>query len=194
MKNYLFIHGAFASKHSFNYIEHKIGALGKLWVCQHLEYDSHTENVFDIVERGKEILNDNNFEITIVGHSLGGLIALSLASEKNVKKVVTISSPLSGIDISPLFAPYLLINCPLLVDVLPQSKFIRDIKRKDFNIPINVISTEVNFYPVIPEPSDGVVTVKSQTSWVPKDATIDIINASHHEVLQMPEIIDKIRA
>ena len=52
------------------------------------------ENWFNTVLDGWEILNGACEKIFVVGHSMGGLLALKLSTVKKVEKVVTIAAPI----------------------------------------------------------------------------------------------------
>lgn len=196
MKHLLFIHGAWSTKYSFNYLiesikkdhhvdEHIIG-------IHHLEYDSVSENLSQLTARARKMLAKIEGEVIIVGHSLGGLIALALANMTNVSHILTASAPLSGVHIYKLFQPLLIFRAPFLVDAAPGSNFIHDLKRTTYKMPVDIIVSTKGYNPAIVEPSDGVVTIETQKKWVPDHATITMVEANHHEILQAKEVRDRL--
>ena len=199
-KNIFFIHGAWSSGSSFNYLKSKaldIGnGVGKIHAFQ---YDCQIENLNSILLRAEKELNDlqqNGLKTIVVGHSMGGLLALYISHDnKNVSKTITISAPLSGIKINnPLLKFYLRYVAPVLIKLQPNSPFIQRLHETNYNNKnIDILVTEGGFnFASLNEPSDGTVSVESQLSWTPRNANIIKINANHHEVLQTPELVRRL--
>src|SRR4051812_25368241 len=85
-----FIHGLNSSHRSFAYLAKELD--GKATI----NYSSHQPLAQSIAEVAAQI--PKNRPVILIGHSLGGVIAMLIATAKlhNVQKVVTISSPLAG--------------------------------------------------------------------------------------------------
>lgn len=199
-KNILFIHGAWCSGASFNYLKSKaldVGTgVGKIHAFQ---YDCQVETLDRILLRAKKELNDlqkNGLKTIVVGHSMGGLLALYISHDnKSVSKTITISAPLSGIKIdNPLLKFYLRYIAPVLIKLQPNSSFIQELHKTNYNNKnIDILVTEGGFnFASLNEPSDGTVSVESQLSWTPRNANIIKINANHHEVLQTPQLVRRL--
>jgi len=191
--NLLLIHGAWSTKSSFNYIIKKILDDTPVGEIKCLEYDSYSERVPDISERAKTTIkklhNRNGLDVVVVGHSLGGIIACDISHEKNVSRTITLSAPLSGVQLARLFQMYLLFRAPILKDVIPEAKYIVDLKKRRYYNAMDVLVSCIGFNPAIYEPSDGVVPISSQTNWTPESSKITYVEANHHEILQSAEAI-----
>lgn len=186
-KNLLLIHGAWSTKHTFNYIIKKVLDDCKVGHVSCFEYDCQKENITSIVHRAEKRLktmSKNGLETVIVGHSLGGLISLKLSQHDEVSKTITLSSPLSGLKFNRVLHAYLLYYAPVLKDLLPDSKFIKEMQKADYSKkPIDIVVSLKGFNPLIFEPSDGVVTVESQLKWTPETATVIPMDINHTEIL-----------
>lgn len=188
MQTVLFIHGAWATKNSFNFLAHQLDTSINLYH----EYDSINSNLPDIVEEIKLKL-DTLEDVILVGHSLGGVIALSLESHPSVKEVITLASPISGIKINKLAQSFLTFRAPILRHVMSDSSFMFDLKNCKFTKPVRVFVANKGFNPAVYEKSDGVVTVASQMEWVPETANVIPVESSHHEILQSYIVADHIK-
>ena len=192
-KNLFLIHGAWASEQAFNYIVKTVLDQCKVGNIHKFKYDCQTEHISDIVERSHEeldIVNSNGLETVIVGHSLGGLIALDLSQQEQVSRTITMASPLCGIDFPKVLQYYLSYHAPIVKEIVPTSKFVKHIHSKTYGKkPIDVMIATSGFNPMIYEESDGVVTIKSQTKWTPTPSRIIRSKTNHHEILQSSEAI-----
>lgn len=152
-----YIHGAHATSRSFAWIKREFP------VHESINIDYSTELPMSLVldEVAERMSTDP--EIVIVGHSLGGVLAVALSQRcPNVQKVVTLAAPFGGSNIASVMrwlAPNSIMN-----DVYPQSRLITGIRTKELTVPIFSIVTTGGRSPLIPEPNDGVVSVVSQKS------------------------------
>jgi hypothetical protein len=193
-KNLFLIHGAWCSKHSFNFIVKKVLDDSPVGRIKCFEYDCQKESVESIVNRSRhEVceLSKNGLKTVIVGHSLGGLFALKLSQRPYIQHTITLASPLAGLEsLNPFFHFFLMRNAPVLKHLYPSSKFIKGLHKKDYSkktVECHIATSGYN--PLIFEPSDGVVSVRAQTLWTPKGAILKHINTNHSEILQAPETI-----
>ena len=123
----------------------------------------------EVVKRRSKKLNEfcqrTGRKVNLVGHSLGGLIALRKAQENPtlVDKVIMLGSPLNGTNIA--YAPYLIHkSCRQMV---PGSDFLKHIQEKGF--PENV-----EFH-AIASPYDEIVRPIT-TSLLPEDKYANVHN------------------
>jgi esterase/lipase len=193
-RNLFLIHGAWCTKNSFNYIVKK--TLDDCYVgrIKCFEYDCQKEEVDLILLRAKNELSrlsQNGLETVVVGHSLGGLFALKLSQRTGVRKTITLSSPLSGLNSINTFVHYYMsFTTPIFKHLSPTSKFISSLHKKDYSkVPVECLISVSGYNPMIPAASDGVVSIASQTNWTPKGATVKHVNANHSEILQSSEAI-----
>lgn len=179
---YVYIHGATASGQSFNYIRDLIR--GKDLV---LEYESEA-GFFNNLDRLSEEVTATSDRLFFVGHSLGGIYALSLAErfESRTLGGVTISTPYGGSEIAPFLKYFVPFN-RLLKEIGPTSRPILHAQKIEINRPwCNIVTTRGNS-PWISAPNDGVVTVESQRQHLGFDYVEISIN--HYEVLMDPEVV-----
>ena len=159
--NIVFLHGLNSTCTTFNFIIDKL-QLAENSVTK-ITYDSHNR-VSKILEEVIPQLPPGQF--SIVGHSLGGVIATLIAEKfpRRVLKLAVISSPLKGSRPASclMFIPG---HLKILEDLAPLSPVMRHISNLKLSTPtLSLISTGGHF-PVMPffdEPNDSVVSVSSQ--------------------------------
>lgn len=195
MKNLIFIHGAWSTFTSFTHIISELNRYGHKSNCliQSISYDAHKTKLAEVVEHTRVIIQKSHYNVILIGHSLGGLVALAASNEDKCEGVVTLAAPLSGISIPILYRGFLYDRAPILREVAPDSSFIRDLHEKSYSIPIDVLITTKGFNPAITQPSDGIVTIESQKRWIPSTAAYRSIDCNHYEILQRPEVVQTIR-
>jgi pimeloyl-ACP methyl ester carboxylesterase len=184
MKTVVWIHGLNSSHRSFGYLfqslpNHKV---------VRINYDSHQPLQDSIKQVVEQLPKRGTF--SLVGHSLGGLIATIIASSVDeVDSLTTISSPLGGSRAATFFrwVP----NQPKVIpDLVPNSPFIQLVQTTILAIPTLSIISIGGHLNTSPEPNDSVVTVSSQKSL--SFAKKVEINANHFEVLMHEKTVEHI--
>ena len=180
----VYIHGATASATSFNYIRDIIRGEDLT-----LEYDSENGFQNNLEEMSKILSRKKTYNLFFVGHSLGGIYALSLAERfmKRTRGGVTISTPYGGSEIAPFLKHFVPFN-RLLKEIGPNSEPILHCQEIELSIPwCNIVTTRGNS-PWITGPNDGVVTLASQRC----HDGFEYINiaTNHYEVLMDPETVN----
>jgi pimeloyl-ACP methyl ester carboxylesterase len=192
-KNLFLIHGAWASRQAFNYLIKKTLDEGNVGRIHCFEYDCQTEPIGSISVRAHAELRgvlSNGLETVVLGHSLGGLIALSLSQYSGVSKAITVASPLAGLKLPRFVQFFVSYHTPILKELVPTSEFMRYLHAKDYShVPVECIVAAEGYNPMIYERNDGVVTYNSQTKWHPKGAKVTFSYTNHHEVLQSAEVL-----
>ena len=176
------IHGAFSTPTIFNFLKKELSDFD--WTF--IDYSAITSNVNKLISNITDEFKHSKKQYHIVSHSMGGLIALSLCPQPWIKSITTIATPLNGLDIS-LLHQYLS-RSSFLSEIGHYSKFLGDIHKKSYNIPIQHIITTDGFNPFCYEKSDGVVTLRSQRGWK-CGQTIDI-QSNHTEVMLDEKVIN----
>jgi pimeloyl-ACP methyl ester carboxylesterase len=170
----LAIHGAWSSSISFNYLKSKTKA--KNWHC--IDYYHEIDNWDSILSRTIGAVREPYIAI---GHSLGGMIALHMSQDTNCKGIVTMASPLTGLDLN-LIQMYLS-RASLVGAIAKNSKNIREIQELRYDhVPVLHLIANRGYNPFIYENNDGVLPVKVQTGWT--CGNIEEISANHYEILQ----------
>ena len=113
------IHGAFSTPTIFNYMKSKIR--NHEW--QMFDY---SDDINDFVQMCENAVAAVQESCHVIGHSMGGLIALYLAGHWNVKSITTIASPLDGLDVS------------MVQQYMSRSSFIRELSHSSRFIPISL--------------------------------------------------------
>lgn len=170
------IHGFNSSHRSFTYLADQHPYDPVL-----VNYDSHQPLVKSIEEVRRQVPDG---DVALVGHSLGGVIAVALghqlAAEGRFPKIATISSPLGGSK-AAVALQWLPSQIDVFKDITPTSDIIRRIsKNKLHNQLLSIISTSGSL-PLSLEPNDSVVTVRSQRA-LPYGRKVEV-KATHFEVL-----------
>lgn len=182
--NILFIHGAGSSENSFNYIKSKLSTKDNLWCYS---YDMNNSDIKQNIKEINSFINTKNKEIMVVGHSLGGILALGVVDNINVKKILTISAPLGGMLVAGIYG--WVTTHSMCKDLMPHSNVLTSIKRivKQSNKPHTAIITTQGT-PFFHEENDGVVLVNSQMAWdTPEYIKISL---NHFEVLMCDETVN----
>jgi len=173
MSDIFAIHGAFSTPRMFSYLKNQLS--DHTW--HFLDYRDKISDIETIIETAKQ--HPFSKKVHVIGHSMGGLIALALANEPWVLSVTTVATPLAGLDFN-LFATYLS-RSHFLSEISQNSKFIKQIHSQQYEVPILHIVTTHGYNPYMFEANDGVVSVRSQTKW--SCGTTFEISANHSEVL-----------
>mgnify|MGYP006267092729 CR=1 FL=1 len=177
MQNILAIHGAFSSPRIFNYLSHQ---LAKKYRWNFLDYSTQTSGISGIIT---SISTYDN--VHVVGHSMGGLIALGVINQTWVKSVTTIATPLGGIDVNLLQSYWT--RSEFINEIASHGDFIKRLRQMSTVCPVQHILSISGFSPWLYEPNDGVVTLRSQRAYA-LGPTFEI-DANHAEVMLDPETV-----
>lgn len=181
---FLFIHGAWSTPTCFNYLSNK---LGDKYITAVASYDCQQQSMAEIIKSVTSQMygcTEPEDRVVVVGHSLGGLVALALEKEPRVSQVVTIAAPLNGLKLNKMVEWFLSWKAPIIHTIAQDSSFLYNLQNTDFRKPIHQIVAHGGFNPMISEKNDGVVTVSSQDHWIPITSTITYVEATHFDVLQ----------
>lgn len=196
----VYIHGALSSKHSWAYMRSKI--IVDTYQCNDvlLEYDIRMEASKDTVDRFvkcvKRKFNESVFKperIIFVGHSFGGILAVSIArelkdylDERNVNfQILSLSAPYGGSGLASLMRiirPFSV----FLKNIGSNDSFMRKFRSLELPCPVTAIVTtkgNTEWHNTID--NDGVVTIESQMYYHKIDPNFKAIkfDCNHFEVL-----------
>lgn len=193
-RDILFIHGAWSSGLAFHHLQERLKShpnVGMIWAPT---YDIQTQSMRRVHGNLVHILDHEISRPTvIVGHSLGGILTLSLHDSVYCDSIVTVSSPVDGMSFNMFIRGVISMRSPFLVDAFSGSTFIRELHAREYTKPIDQVCTVKGFSPMITEPNDGVVTVRSQTKWKPLSAAMHSVHCNHTEILVSEYLYDVIR-
>lgn len=167
-----YVHGAGASARSFAYIKHMLPK------HDFIDFEYNLDKPLD------ETISDcvgviNKGPITMIGHSLGGLIALSAAHlEPKVCRVVTMCTPFAGSLMAESMRWFN--SSPLFEALRPSGQILTNIRTKPLPCPVFCF-VATSGLPLLREDNDGVVTVESQMAL--KDASYSQYDLNHFEML-----------
>lgn len=185
MKTILYIHGAFATSSSFNRIRENLPDHEAIL----LEYNVG-ENIGNVIADCLAKIEEQDKPVSIVAHSLGGVLASHVAlKSKLVDKVITMSTPFGGskaADMMKWFNPH-----PMFETICSSSSLLRNLHNSQAGCPTRSLVTTEGQNPMINEANDGVVSVKSQTAWLAPEYIK--VPYNHFEVLLVDETITKIK-
>lgn len=182
----IFIHGAGATKDSFNFIEPNIDSRFDRDFIQYDANNGFKNNLNMMVDQW--VATDD--DLFFVSHSLGGLYALHLGEylKGAVVGSVSIASPFNGSDSATVLN--MLKPCQLYKDISPYSVPIYTSKNIKISYPWTQIVTTSGNSHWMNEPNDGVVTKKSMMCR--NDMEFIEINTNHYEVMMKTEVVDMI--
>ena len=185
MNKILYIHGAFASSTSFNRIREKLPEHKALV----LEY-TVDDNLRTVIDNCVKQLKESGERVSIVAHSLGGILGSIIAQKSGlVDQVVTMSTPFGGIrsaDLMKWINPH-----PMFEQICSSSPLLRTLYGKPAGAETLSIVTTSGKNPMMREDNDGVVSIESQTAWNAPKYTM--LAYSHVEVLVANETITIIK-
>lgn len=186
MKNVVYIHGLNSSCLSFKYAQYKLPDHNVIPI----NYDSHQPLAQSIEDVLKKLPKGQ--PLTLVGHSLGGVIATLLADRNpdTIENLITISSPHGGSRAAG-FVRWIPGHPLVMADLTPTSKHIAHIGTLNLEVPtLNIISVGGHLSSS-PEPNDSVITVRSQKA-LNFGKKIEV-KANHFEVLMHDKMINHVR-
>jgi pimeloyl-ACP methyl ester carboxylesterase len=170
----LAVHGAWSSSISFNYLRSKTKT--KDWSC--IDYDHRVDDWNSILAK---TIGHVIEPYVAIGHSLGGMVALHMSQDTNCKGIITLASPLAGLDLN-LIQMYLS-RASLISAVSKTSRQVREIQELRYeHIPVLHLIATKGYNPFIYEDNDGVLPIKVQTGWTCGE--VGEIAANHYEILQ----------
>lgn len=170
----LAIHGAWSSSTSFNYLKSKLKP--KTW--ETIDYDHRKHSYEDILDMSTGLVKE---PFVAIGHSLGGLIALHQSQDVLCKGIITLASPLAGLDLN-LIQLYLS-RSSLISKIASGSREIRDIHQLVYDhVPVLHLIANKGYNPFIYQDNDGVLPIKVQTGW--SCGEVVEVPANHYEILQ----------
>jgi pimeloyl-ACP methyl ester carboxylesterase len=177
-----FIHGAASTPLSFNWLKAKLR--------RHEAVDVAYENQTPLVETISYIRNEvakASAPPILIGHSLGGVIAASVAQVSPVKKIVTMGTPFGGSFAASVMRWFM--PTQLMRDISQQSPILASLQNDPPKIPMLSFVTDSGLN-VMGERTDGVVTVRSQMAL--KGPTYVVVPNNHFEVLLDPAVATQI--
>lgn len=181
----VFIHGAGATKDSFNFIEPNVDNRFDRIYLEYNSNDGFNNNITKFVRK-----LGNTDDVFLVGHSLGGVYGLHLTSHLKSRVVgsVSISSPFNGAESASMLN--MIKPCQLYRDISPYSEPIVTSQKIKIECPWIQIVTVGGGSHWMPTKNDGVVTKKSMM--YRNDMSFVEINSCHHEIMMRTETTDVI--
>ena len=150
------IHGLNSSALSFTYLDAHLKLNGFKTLC--IEYESHQPLKASI----KEVYSKLPLgPIVLIGHSLGGIIALNISYEVDTQKVITISAPLAGSKAATIMQWFS--TTPVISDITPSSPEITSLRREPTCEVLSIVST-AGHLASSGAPNDSVVSLASQSA------------------------------
>jgi pimeloyl-ACP methyl ester carboxylesterase len=170
------IHGAYSSPLIFNYLKDK---LSENYEWDFFDYSDTTGGLNKLVKQ----VTEQTEPCHVVGHSMGGIIALLLMKKSWVKTVTTISTPLGGLDVN--IVQTMLSRSDFIRDLMSRGDIVNQIAQLTSVKPVQHLISTRGFHPWLYEPNDGVVTVRSQKANLIGQVTE--VSANHSEIMLSPE-------
>lgn len=144
----------------------------------------------------EEILHllPKNVPISIIGHSLGGILGHLLATRDNdviLENLISISTPFGGSETAghlKWFFP----GFKILKDLSPRSPIIQEVSTNPIHNSrfVSVISTSGHL-PIISHTNDGVVSIRSQEVTTANEVVY--VDSNHFEIMQDSHTVELVK-
>lgn len=179
----VFIHGAGATKDSFNYIEPNID---QRFERTYLEYNSDDGFKNNVIKFNKQLGSVDT--VFFIGHSLGGLYGIHLTHHLKERVVgsISIASPFNGAESASMLN--MIKPCQLYRDISPYSEPIVSSHKIKIKCPWTQIVTIGGGSHWMSTKNDGVVTKKSMTHR--SDMNFIEVESGHYEIMLRSETVD----
>ena len=181
---------------------HGLGGTGKIFNHLRSQLPEHSAKLIDYdsslrIEESVDEMVKNHFPrntpFSIVGHSLGGimakLVAIRHADEFDIEQVISISTPFGGSDTASKMK-WFFPSFKILKDLSPGSVILKEVADSHIRNFTSIISTEGHL-PYSGDPNDGVVSIQSQKQTTSKK--IVEVKANHFEVVQDEKTIATVK-
>jgi pimeloyl-ACP methyl ester carboxylesterase len=180
-----YIHGAYSTSKAFNWLKDKLPPHEAV----NINYSSFTP-IWKVLDQLVEQAEKEDQPFDIIGHSLGGILT-SAISQRTTKsrRAITMSSPFGG----SRMAAWIQFMAPgsLLGDIQPFSSLLTEVRELGPGCPMLSFVTTGGASPLMLEPNDGVVTVRSQKALKgPQYIDRDV---NHFEILLDPDTVNSIK-
>lgn len=183
-RDVLMIHGAWSTGLAFHHLVMRLKDHPNVGEVHTPSYNIQTQSMTRIITTMRHLLDQEIARPTIVlGHSLGGILSLALHDSVFCHSLITVSAPIDGMSFNMFIRGLISMRSPFLADAFTGSEMMRQLHRQEYSKQIDQICTTNGFSPMITEPNDGVVTVRSQTKWKPKSANMHAVHCNHTEIL-----------
>jgi pimeloyl-ACP methyl ester carboxylesterase len=180
----VYIHGAFSSALGFTRLIEKLPEHYRLTP----EY-SVSRSASKVIQDIDALIRNAGNPVTIVGHSLGGILGVSVAQRNPlIEQVITISTPFGGCkaaDLIKWLKPHTFFET-----ISTSSHIIREMHNRVLRCPVTSMVTVRGDNPMFNEPNDSVVTVASQQAL--KGASYHLVKYNHNEVLMSDDVVDMV--
>ena len=191
-KNIISIHGAWSTPLTMKSLELQLPEYN--WTqLSYAGINTSIPSVCDAVKSQAEKI-DPTQKYHVVGHSLGGLMALYLADYPWVESITTISSPTGGLNYDFVQLTISLFTSSFPRELTLYSSFIKELQAKDYtNKNVSHVISTSGYNPLyFGTPNDGVITIYSQQRWTV--GPVVNVNASHIESLNHPDTINHLKS
>jgi len=184
MKTVAYIHGLNQTSRCFGYLMQNLPDQKRVVI----DYDSHQPLEQSIAQVMKQLPKTG--ELSLVGHSLGGLISVLIAHERELNELIVVSAPIAGSRAARIAkwvpgAPH------IMRDITPTAPRIVQASSTKITVPTISICSITGHLAAEKEPNDGIVTIASQKA-LPFGKKHDV-KANHFEILMHDRTVELIR-
>jgi len=203
----VYVHGAFASKRSWNFIQKQVNRSIRNKATHaeiFFEYDLQEQDAFVILVNLVESIRSSikikkPRKVILVGHSFGGVLCVAASRELDHDRelnidsaAITMSAPFNGAKIASIvtmFTP----SSTFFMNISHNSQFMWNFKHKKLTCPTHSFVTTQGRVKWIAGENDGVVTLESQLHFkLDPLNTIDVIDVNHFEILLSDNVAARI--
>lgn len=184
MKTVAYIHGLNQTSRGFGYIMQNLPDQKRIVI----DYDSHQPLELSLAQVLRQLPKTG--ELSLVGHSLGGLISVLIAHQRELNELVVISAPIAGSRAAKI-AKWIPGAPEIMRDITPTSPHIVQATTTKISVPTISICSVTGHLAAEKEPNDGIVTIASQKA-LPYGRKAEV-KANHFEILMHDRTVELIR-
>ena len=179
-----YLHGLNSSRNSFSYMAKELGGIPRINYRSYQSLDDSVAQVSRQLPKGEPL--------TLIGHSLGGVIALLIALDKthDIQRIITLAAPVGGSRFA-YWMRWFMAGLPILNDLTPYSTAMQRFTSEELPCPLLSIITTGGSTPFSFEANDSIVTVSSQKA-LPYGEKVEV-PANHFGVLEHKKTIEAIK-
>jgi hypothetical protein len=184
----VFLHGLNCSRKIFTYLHSQLPNHKATFIDYRSAQPAETsyKSILPLIPKDEPI--------TLIGHSLGGILGYLIAVRNHnlpINNLISISTPFGG-SVTASQLKWVYPSFSIFKDICPTSGIIREVTtNRNHQTQFTSIISTAGHLPFISEINDGVVSIRSQEATLA--SKVLRIDACHVEILQDSQTVDEVK-